>query len=164
MTGKALVRQDGQDLRGEIDSLCARRSRALCIWSSDGAEDYEIDEYVEASGAGSPDREDLALLSRYLHRNAGSSCLVGCGDCLSSCPAGVAISDVMRTRMYALDYQQPAIAADEYDRLERNAASCLSCSGAPCASACPSGLDIASLARDTHTRLTRDTHTRLTRA
>ena len=114
-----------------------------------------IDEYVEASGAGSPDREDLALLSRYLHRNAGSSCLVGCGDCLSSCPAGVAIADVMRTRMYALDYQQPAIAADEYGRLERNGASCLSCSGAPCASACPSGLDIASLTRDTHTRLTR---------
>ena len=55
-----------------------------------------VDEYVEASGAEAPDLEDLALLARYLARNADTSCLIGCGDCLSSCPAGVSISDIMR--------------------------------------------------------------------
>lgn len=113
----------------------------------------QIDEYVEASGADAPDREDLALLARYLAKNAGSSCLIGCGDCLSSCPAGVPISDVMRMRMYDQDYGKPAIARREYDRLEADASACLGCSGSPCAGACPSGLEIASLLRDTHQRL-----------
>ncbi|MEM9176209.1 MAG: aldo/keto reductase, partial [Myxococcota bacterium] len=113
----------------------------------------QIDEFVAASGTGEPDREDLALLARYVARNAGTSCLIGCGDCVSSCPAGVDVPDVMRMRMYDLDYGQPAIARREYARLERNAAACLGCSGQPCATACPSGVDIAGLARDTHRRL-----------
>ena len=112
-----------------------------------------IDEFVEASGSGEPDRVDLALLARYVAKNAGESCLVGCGDCLSSCPAGVEIPDVMRMRMYDLDYRQPTIARREYARVGTNALACLSCSGTPCATACPSGLDIAGLARDTHHRL-----------
>ncbi|MBB85062.1 MAG: hypothetical protein CL931_14735 [Deltaproteobacteria bacterium] len=112
-----------------------------------------IDEFVEASGSGEPDREDLALLARYLAKNVGTSCLIGCGDCASSCPAGVEIPDVMRMRMYDLDYRQPTIARREYAQVGRNALACLSCSGTPCATACPSGLDIAGLARDTHHRL-----------
>jgi len=114
----------------------------------------QIDEYVAASGSDGPDREDLALLARYLAKNAGSSCLIGCGDCLSSCPAGVSIPDVLRMRMYDLDYHAAPVARREYARLEANAEPCLGCSGAPCAGACPSGVDIAGLARDTHRRLT----------
>lgn len=112
-----------------------------------------IDEFVEASGSGEPDREDLALLARYVAQNAGTSCLIGCGDCVSSCPAGVEIPDVMRMRMYDLDYRQPTIARREYAQVGMNALACLGCSGTPCANACPSGLDIAGLARDTHRRL-----------
>ena len=112
-----------------------------------------VDEYVEASGSGPPDREDLALLARYTARNAGSTCLVGCGDCSGSCPAGVPIGDVLRTRMYDLDYGQPAIAAREYAQLETNASACLTCSGLPCATACTSGLSIPELTRDTARRL-----------
>lgn len=112
-----------------------------------------IDEFVEASGSGEPDREDLALLARYVAKNAGTSCLIGCGNCVSSCPAGVEIPDVMRMRMYDLDYRQPAIARREYAQVGTNALACLSCSGTPCATACPSGLDISGLARDTHHRL-----------
>lgn len=112
-----------------------------------------IDEYVEASGSGSPDREDLALLARYEARHAASTCSPGCGACVSACPAGVPIADVMRMRMYALDYQVPAIAAHEYARLPIDAAACLACTGAPCASACPVGLPIAEHNRDTHHRL-----------
>lgn len=115
-----------------------------------------IDEYVEASGSGPTDREDLALLARYASRNAASTCTVGCGDCLPACPAAVPIADVMRSRMYALDYALPAVAAREYARLGAGASACLACSGAPCATACSAGLAIADLNRDTHRRLAGD--------
>ncbi len=90
-----------------------------------------IDEYVEASGSRKPDAEDLALLARYQDRNQGTSCLVRCDECLDACPAGVSIPDVLRTRMYDLDYGQPKIAADEYARLESSAGPCLTCTGTP---------------------------------
>ncbi len=109
-----------------------------------------VDEYVEASGSGPPDVADLALLARYESRHAATSCVVGCGDCLSACPAEVAISDVMRTRMYARDYGIPAVAAREYAAIEFNASACLQCSGAPCATACPRGIPIADWNRETH--------------
>ena len=114
-----------------------------------------VDEYVEASGSGPPDRGDLALLARYAARNNQTSCLVGCGDCLDACPAGVPISDVLRMRMYELDYRQPEIAAREYARLTPNADACLTCSGLPCANACSSGLSIQNLTRETARRLGR---------
>ncbi len=114
-----------------------------------------IDEFVEASGTGAPDIEDLALLARYSARNAGTSCLVGCADCADTCPAGVPIADIMRLRMYDLDYGQPAIAATEYARLATNAEACLTCSGLPCATACSSDLPIPELTRDTGRRLSR---------
>lgn len=115
-----------------------------------------IDEYVGASGNGPPDAEDLALLARYSARNAGTSCLVGCGDCLGACSAGVSIPDVLRTRMYALDYDQPKVAAREYKALEAlgsSASPCLSCALPTCTNACPSGLAIPDLTRDTARRL-----------
>jgi predicted aldo/keto reductase-like oxidoreductase len=113
----------------------------------------EIDEYVEASGQRGPKPEDLALLARYELRNRGTLCLVGCADCADRCPSSVPIGDVMRTRMYDLDYGLPAIARTEYGRLPTDARACLECSGAPCANACSEGLDIAGLTRDTHRRL-----------
>ncbi|MFK7897295.1 MAG: aldo/keto reductase [Myxococcota bacterium] len=113
----------------------------------------QIDEYVEASGSGPPDNEDLALLARYTAITQGTSCTIGCGDCLDSCPAGVPIGDVLRMRMYDRDYGQPAIAAREYARLETDASACLGCSGLPCADACSSGIAISALTRDTERRL-----------
>ncbi|MEZ4331318.1 MAG: aldo/keto reductase [Myxococcota bacterium] len=112
-----------------------------------------IDEYVEASGSGPPDREDLALLARYESRHARTTCTIGCGDCLAACPAGVPIPDVMRTRMYAEDYGLPRTAAREYARLPVDATACLACSGEPCHDACPVGLPIDRLNRATHRRL-----------
>jgi predicted aldo/keto reductase-like oxidoreductase len=112
-----------------------------------------VDEYVEASGSGPPDLADLALLARYESRHAATSCVVGCGDCVSACPAQVAIPDVMRTRMYARDYGIPAIAARAYGAIGVNAAACLACSGEPCANACPRGIPIAAWNRETHRSL-----------
>ncbi len=112
-----------------------------------------IDEYVEASGSGPGDLADLALLARYESRHAATSCVVGCGDCLSACPAQVAIPDVMRTRMYARDYGIAAVAAREYAAIGANAAACLGCSGEPCAAVCPRGIPIAQWNRQTHRQL-----------
>jgi predicted aldo/keto reductase-like oxidoreductase len=112
-----------------------------------------IDEYVEASGSGPPDADDFALLARYESRNAGNSCLIGCGICAGSCPESVPIPDIQRMRMYALDYKLPKVAGREYRNLPVNATSCLECDGAPCAAACPNGLPIAYRNLDTHRRL-----------
>jgi hypothetical protein len=112
-----------------------------------------IDEYVEASGSGAPDQDDLALLTRYETRNAGTTCQIGCSDCVGSCPVNVPIPDVMRMRMYDVDYGQPVVASREYAQLATNASACLACSGEPCRTACPNGLAIPQLNRDTHRRL-----------
>ena len=41
----------------------------------------------------------------------------------------------------------------EYARLGEGAAACLSCTGAPCATACPYGLPVGALTRDAHRTL-----------
>src|SRR5713101_6544287 len=63
-----------------------------------------IDEYLGASGWLSTAGEDLPLLRRYARMNGASYCRHGCQDCLSACPYGVPIGEVLRTRMYAVDY------------------------------------------------------------
>jgi predicted aldo/keto reductase-like oxidoreductase len=109
-----------------------------------------IDEFVGASGFRSVHAEGLPLLHRYARINGASYCRNACNICEDSCPAGVEISDVMRTRMYAIDYRDPPMARAEYAMIKHNAAACLSCSAKPCAGACPYGLRIAELTAPTH--------------
>jgi predicted aldo/keto reductase-like oxidoreductase len=109
-----------------------------------------IDEFVLASGFQRVGTEDVQLLQQYAHINGASYCKHACNDCEGSCPAGVAIADVMRTRMYAIDYRDPQMARAEYTMIKHNAAACLSCSTQPCAAACPHGLRIAELTAPTH--------------
>jgi hypothetical protein len=109
-----------------------------------------IDEYLGASGSRTVDAEDLPLLERYARFNGTSYCKHACDECESACPAGVAISDVMRTRMYAVDYGDLRMARDEYAIIAHNAEACLSCSAKPCAGACPHGLKIDLLTAPTH--------------
>lgn len=99
-----------------------------------------IDEYLGASGAGAAAATDLPLLQQYAHLNARSYCRHGCAECESSCPYGVAIGEVLRTRMYAVDYGDMRLARGEYAMLDGGAAACLSCTAKPCANACPHGL------------------------
>ena len=81
-------------------------------------------------------------------------CRYGCDSCTSSCPHGVAIPEVLRTRMYAEDYGDTDLARADYARLARaGSQACLHCSGKPCASACPFGIPIAALTRRTHLRM-----------
>jgi uncharacterized protein len=109
-----------------------------------------IDEFIGASGFRSLHAEDLPLLQRYASVNGASYCRHACSACEDSCPAGVAIADVMRTRMYAIDYRDLRMARTEYAMIERNATACLSCSARPCAAACPHGVRIAELTAPTH--------------
>ena len=124
-----------------------------------------IDEYLGASGAksakgakGASDSEgvsnsDMELLREYAHLNGASYCKHACNSCEGSCPYGVPIADVLRTRMYATDYKDVAFAKAEYGLLAGDASPCLSCSGEPCAGACPHGLNIAELCAPTHRML-----------
>jgi uncharacterized protein len=109
-----------------------------------------IDEFVGASGFRNLHAEDRPLLQRYARVNGASYCRHACSACKDSCPADVAIADVMRTRMYAIDYRDLRMARAEYAIVEHNAAACLSCSAQPCAAACPHGLRIAELTAPTH--------------
>jgi len=113
-----------------------------------------IDEYLGASGWHSRVGEDLPLLRRYASMNGASSCRHGCQECLGACPYGVPIGEVLRTRMYAVDYGDPALARDEYALLPAGAAPCLSCAAQPCRGACPHGLPIERLLAPTHRMLT----------
>jgi uncharacterized protein len=112
-----------------------------------------INEFLGASGFRSLQAQDLPMLQRYARLNGASYCRHACNACEGSCPAGVAIADVMRTRMYAIDYRDIKMARAEYAMIEHNAAPCLSCSAQPCASACPHGLKISELTAPTHRSL-----------
>ncbi len=114
----------------------------------------QIDEYLGASGARATAAADIPLLQRYEHLNAASQCRQGCGICESSCPYGVEIGEVLRTRMYAVDYGDLRLARDEYALLGKGAQACLSCSAKPCATACVYGLRPDTLLAPVHRALT----------
>jgi predicted aldo/keto reductase-like oxidoreductase len=113
----------------------------------------EIDEYLGASGASAVRGRDLQLLDRYAQMNGAAYCQHGCDACAASCPHGVPISEVLRTRMYATDYGALELARDDYAKLGGGAAACLGCASTPCLCACPNGLGIASLSRSAHRML-----------
>ncbi len=112
-----------------------------------------IDEYLGASGASELAVGDMGLLIRYAAANGATYCRHACNDCSGACPYGVDIADVLRTRMYATDYEDVPFARAEYAAIEHNAAACLSCSGAPCRNACTHDIPIAELCAPTHRML-----------
>jgi predicted aldo/keto reductase-like oxidoreductase len=110
----------------------------------------KIDEYVAASGGLEVLGEDIGLLDRYLSSSGDGYCEHGCDACEASCPYGVPISEVLRTRMYATDYGDRDFARREYALLAADAAPCISCSLRSCLGKCPQGLEIPRLARSAH--------------
>ncbi len=130
---------------GYVDSL---------VVSMTGTE--QIDEYLGASGWQAAHEADAALLERYAAKTNATQCRYGCSDCADACPAGVNIPEVLRTRMYAFDYEDETLARADYARLgAASAQPCISCSGAPCRTACPHGIAIPELSRRTHRKLSR---------
>lgn len=105
----------------------------------------QVDEYLVASGTAGPARADFRLLERYEARNGREQCRYGCRDCETACPVGVPIAEVLRTRMYAEDYGDLALARAEYAQLSAGAAACLSCAHRACTGSCPHGLSLPDL-------------------
>jgi predicted aldo/keto reductase-like oxidoreductase len=112
-----------------------------------------IDEYVAASGAAKISQHDLDLLSRYADLRLGNYCMPGCHACSESCPQDVRISEVLRTRMYEVDYADRVLARAEYAQLGDAASACVSCAHQACLNACPAGVPIAQFTRDAAARL-----------
>ncbi|MDP6374345.1 MAG: aldo/keto reductase [Pseudomonadales bacterium] len=112
-----------------------------------------IDEYLGASGWRKLAAQDAALLKAYAHLNGTSYCRQACNDCAGACPYGVPIADVLRTRMYATDYQDLEMAQREYRAFQVNAAACQNCSGKACREACTHGVRIDVLCAPTHRML-----------
>ena len=112
-----------------------------------------INEYLGASGGMQVTQEDTELLEQYARLTDVNYCRPACDDCESACPYNVPISDVLRTRMYAVDYQDLDFAKREYAQLGAAATACLSCDGTPCQNACTYGLNISKLCRPTHQML-----------
>jgi predicted aldo/keto reductase-like oxidoreductase len=110
----------------------------------------QVDEYVGASGATAPRGAALDLLEDYLLSDAEGYCEHGCEACHEACPSGVAVNEVLRTRMYATDYGDLAYARADYARLGAGAAACTSCSAKPCLGRCPSGLAVGRLTASAH--------------
>ena len=125
-----------------VDALVVSMTRAA-----------DIDEYVAASGTGPTSAADMPLLARYAALQGPRYCQHACNACEETCPAGVEIPEVLRTRMYDVDYGDPVLARTDYAALGAGAGACLACDGAPCLNACPNGIPIAAFARDAATRL-----------
>ncbi|NJO38899.1 MAG: hypothetical protein HC871_16445 [Rhizobiales bacterium] len=112
-----------------------------------------IDEYVAASGQEQERAGDVDLLGRYAALQSARYCRHGCDRCEGACPEGVAIAEVLRTRMYDVDYRNPALAVEDYAKLGDGAAACLTCAHQACLNACPFGLPVPEFTRDAARRL-----------
>jgi predicted aldo/keto reductase-like oxidoreductase len=112
-----------------------------------------VDEYLGASGFTGVTRSEAALLARYEREQGALQCRYGCDACAGSCPEGVPIAEVLRTRMYAEDYGDEELARGDYAALGSAASACVGCAHQSCASACPHGLAIPELTSRTHLRL-----------
>jgi aryl-alcohol dehydrogenase-like predicted oxidoreductase len=89
-------------------------------------------------------RPELAMLRRYAREMGGKYCRF-CTACEASCPAGVAVADVMRYAMYFTGYGREKEAMQRYREMPRSrtAAACDGCP-APCESACRFGRSVRS--------------------
>jgi len=114
-----------------------------------------IDEYIGASGQDDDRAGDIDLLGRYASLQSGRYCRHGCDLCEGACPEGVSIAEVLRTRMYDVDYRNPALAVEDYAKLDAsgNATACLTCEHQACQNACPLGIPIPKFTTDAARRL-----------
>ena len=87
---------------------------------------------------------EVAMLDRYAHEMGDKYCRF-CTACEASCPAGVAVADVMRYAMYFSGYGREKEAMRRYREIPRSrtAAACDGCPS-PCEAACPFGRPVRS--------------------
>jgi predicted aldo/keto reductase-like oxidoreductase len=108
----------------------------------------QVQEYVAASGQVGVGSDEARLLREYVKLANASYCRNDCKECEESCPASVSIPDVLRARMYAVDYGAGEMAQASYERAKVNAAACESCTNPTCLAACPYGVQVPELTRE----------------
>jgi len=101
-----------------------------------------VEEYVAASKK-PLNRADLKMIAEYQHQANQHYCRVSCQECLSTCPNGVAINNVLRFGMYFENYRMEKEAMRYYAELEKDKKP-LDCGHCPgyCEEACPHGLKV----------------------
>ena len=113
----------------------------------------KIDEYLGASGGTELRGGDLELLNRYAYLQDARYCRPGCNHCEGACPKGVEIAEVLRTRMYDVDYGDRLLAVSDYANLGAGASACLDCADQACLGSCPYDLPIPEFTRDAASKL-----------
>jgi len=113
-----------------------------------------VEEYVAASRR-PLNRVDLKMIAEYQRQANQHYCRVSCQECLSSCPNGVAINDVLRYGMYFENYRMEKEAMRYYAELEKDKKplDCRHCNG-PCEKSCPYGLKVKDRLLQAHEILT----------
>ncbi|MDX2437531.1 MAG: aldo/keto reductase [Acidobacteriota bacterium] len=100
-----------------------------------------IDRYVPLSGT-TMTRAQLAALDSYRVAASRLYCRHACSDCFGACPKAIPVSTVMRYAYYFTEQAREKHAMSKYYRLGLgDELPCESCS-APCAGACPFGVNI----------------------
>ena len=107
-----------------------------------------IDEYIGASGQEDEKAGDAEILGRYAALQSNRYCRHGCNGCEGACPDGVEIAEVLRTRMYDVDYKNPALAHEDYAKLGSGAVACLTCQHQTCLGSCPVDIPIPTFTKD----------------
>ena len=108
--------------------------------------------YVAASGMDFT-AQDQSALDHYAALFGQEYCRTGCGDCESSCEAGLSIATILRYQMYYEDYGDQKAAMQSYAALEKDASACLDCSSDACAASCQYGLPVPAKLKAAHNQL-----------
>ncbi len=112
----------------------------------------QLDLYLSASGE-TLTAADRRILDRYARRFGNEYCRTGCSQCESHCRKGVEIATALRYQMYFKNYGMEKRAMESYASLLKNAAVCIDCEEESCAAACPYGLELRAMLRETHETL-----------
>jgi predicted aldo/keto reductase-like oxidoreductase len=107
-----------------------------------GFRDFDaIDRLLPLSGTKLA-RSERLFLDRYRSVASSSYCRHGCIGCAAACPHAVPVSTIMRYAYYFTGQGREKLAMTKYARLAgRDGSVCARCS-APCAGACPHGVNV----------------------
>jgi ferredoxin len=112
-----------------------------------------IEKTLPVSGATLTARQ-MGVLQRCQGMLERQYCRHGCRACVSACPENLSVSTIMRYSYYYALQRREKYAMQRYAALgTKNAELCLSCD-APCADACPYGVDVQANLVGAHTLLT----------